>query len=153
LMEAERFPADYDGILAGAPALRFGFGTYVSGDLSAFARRGGKVIVYHGGNDAPEGSIAYHDELVRRLGADSVQRFLQLYVVPGMGHCGGGEEPDDIGQWLRPGADTSRSLFEGLKRWVEEGVAPSGVTATRFVRDGDATSGVAKTSVLRPRGW
>jgi hypothetical protein len=150
LTEAERYPADYDGIFAGAPAVGEAFTTRVTGDLDAFARRGGKIVIYHGGNDRPEPSIAFVDEVSRRIGEAPVRSFMQLYVVPGMGHCGSGEEPDDIGQWLRPNADRQHSLFKALERWVEDGVPPSGVIATRFVRDGDATSGIAKTRVLCP---
>jgi hypothetical protein len=150
LMEAERYPDDYDGIFAGAPALRWGFGTFVSGDLERFAARGGKIIIYHGGADAPQRTITFVDRLRRTLGEDRVRQFLQLYVVPGMGHCGSGTGPNDIGQWLRPGRDRQHSLFESLIAWVEKGEAPTGVIATRFVRDGDASSGVERTSVLCP---
>ena len=90
------------------------------------------------------------DDVARAMGAARVRRFLQLYVVPGMEHCGSGAEPDDVGQWLRPDADPQHSLVAALERWVEGGGPPSGVIATRFVRDGDATSGVASTRVLCP---
>ena len=150
LMEADRYPADYDGILAGAPAIREGFTARVTGNLDAFAKRGGKIIIYHGSNDWPDPSVAFVDSLSRARGDVHVRSFVQLYVVPGMGHCGSGDEPDDIGQWLRPNADRQHSLFKALERWVEDGVAPRGVIATRFVNDGDATSGVAKTRVLCP---
>jgi hypothetical protein len=150
VMEAERFPADYDGIFAGAPALHYGLTTEVTGKLDAFAQRGGKIIIYHGGSDGPEESVAFYNELSRRMGEERLRNFMQLYVVPKMGHCGSGPEPNDIGQWLRPGLDREHSLFEGLKLWVESGVAPTQVIATRFVRDGDARSGVAKTTVLYP---
>ena len=150
LMEAERFAEDYDGILAGAPALHWGFATFVAGDLDRFASLGGKIIIYHGGEDSPERTIAFVDRLRRSMGESRVRSFLQLYVVPGMGHCGSGTGPNDIGQWLRPGLDKQHSLFESLIGWVERGEAPSGVIATRFVRDGDASSGVERTAVLCP---
>ena len=150
LMEAERYPADYDGIFAGAPALGWGFTARVTGQFDAFAQRGGKIIIYHGSNDQPYRSIALFSDVSRRMGDSTVRDFLQLYVVPGMGHCGSGDEPNDIGQWLRPNADTDHSLFKALERWVEEGVRPDGVIATRFKKDGDASSGVARTRVLCP---
>src|SRR6185436_10767048 len=150
LMEAERYPEDYDGIFAGAPALSWGFTAHVTGKFDTFAQRGGKIIIYHGGNDRPDRSIALFNDVSRRMGDSTASDFMQLYVVPGMGHCGGGAEPNDIGQWLRADAESEHSLFKALERWVEEGVPPTGVIATRFVRDGDASSGVARTRVLRP---
>jgi hypothetical protein len=59
LVEAQRFPADYDGILVGAPAYDFGASLFAPGrvpalnwrtpHLEAFNGRGGKLIIYHGG--------------------------------------------------------------------------------------------------------
>jgi len=147
LMEAERYPADYDGILAGAPATTFGFRTFVSGDLRAFQQRGGKLIIYHGGADGPATSVAFY----RKVRARSTKAgFLQLYLVPAMEHCGGGPEPNEVGQWLRPGDDRENSLFTALEHWVETGRAPDGVTATKFVVDGNPASGVRATRTLYP---
>jgi hypothetical protein len=150
LMEAERYPADYDGVVVGAPALQRGFTTRVTGRLDAFAKRGGKIIIYHGANDAPAPNLAFFDDVSRKLGDARVSRFLQLYVVPGMEHCGSGSGPNDIGQWRRPNADRQHSLFKGLESWVEASRPPTGVIAARFVRDGDPASGVASTRVLCP---
>ena len=150
LMEAERYPADYDGILAGAPAYHYGFRTFVSGKLDAFRDRGGKLVIYHGSADAPEGSIDYYRQLVSRMGQPTVDGFLQLYIIPGMGHCGSGDVPNDIGQWVRPGADAQHSLLSAVERWVETGVAPTSIVATQYKREGDAASGVLRTRGIFP---
>jgi hypothetical protein len=150
LMEAERYPTDYDGIMAGAPATRFGFNTFVTGDFAAFQKRGGKILIYHGGDDRPEANLNFLSSVRKRLGDETVRGFLQLYLVPGMGHCGSGNEPNDIGQWLRPGDTPQNSLFVALEEWVERGIAPKGVIATKFAVDGDPKSGVVRTRKLCP---
>jgi hypothetical protein len=150
LMEAERYPDDYDGIMAGAPAYHLGFRTFVSGRLDAFRDRGGKLIIYHGTSDAPQGSIDYYRRAVSRMGQKRVDEFLQLYLVPGMRHCGGGEVPNDFGQRLRKDADTQHSMLKALERWVENGVAPTNVIATQYRKDGDVSTGVLRTRPLCP---
>jgi pimeloyl-ACP methyl ester carboxylesterase len=150
LMEAERFPNDYDGIMAGAPAYHYGFNTFVSGRLDAFRDRGGKLVVYHGSTDAPAGSIDYYQQLATRMGKARADEFLRLYIVPGMGHCGSGQAPNDFGQWVRPSAPADNSMLTALERWVESGVAPEGIVATQWRIDGDTTSGVLRTRPLCP---
>ena len=144
LMEAERFPDDYDGVMAGAPALYMGFTTHVAGKFDAFRARGGKIIVYHGEKDQPQGSIDLHETQVAR------DDFFRLYIVPGMSHCGGGEVPNDFGQWVRPDADAKRSLLKSLESWVEKKVPAGCVIATQWKIDGDASSGLLRTGRLCP---
>jgi hypothetical protein len=150
LMEAERFPADYDGVMAGAPALSLGFTTYVSGDFGAFRARKGKIIIYHGEKDQPQASIDLYDQLLTRHGRKRTREFLRLYVVPGMSHCGGGAVPNDFGQWIRPGADAKHSLLQSLELWVEKNVPPGCVIATQWTLDGDASSGALRSRPLCP---
>ena len=158
IVEALRYPADYDGILAGAPAYAFGaelsphpLSAARTPDLRAFKRRGGKLIIYHGGGDQPGASVDYYRKVVALLGDRAVDEFLRLYVVPGMGHCGGGgPDPTDIGERLRPAQDPAHSVARALQAWVESGVAPRAIIATKYRIDDDPASGVLRTRTVCP---
>src|SRR6266550_9640041 len=150
LREAQLYPADYDGIMAGAPAMHLGFRTFVSDKVDAFRDRGGKLVIYHGSGDAPQNSVDFFRLLQSRMGRNAVDAFMQLYIVPGMGHCGSGEAPNDFGQWVRPNADPEHSMLKALERWGELGVRPASVIATQWKEDGDTTSGVLRTRPLCP---
>lgn len=87
-------------------------------DLSAFARWGGKLIVWHGMADANvpfQATVEYATAVQRRLGDTATDRVLRVYLPPGVAHCGGGEGAQPIG------------LFAALMRWVEQGRAPGAI--------------------------
>jgi feruloyl esterase len=97
----------------------------INTDLSPFAARGGKLIMWHGWNDqniAPRNSISYYEGVEAALGNPGrrvkIDTFFRLFMVPGMGHCSGG-----------PGA-TSFDSLAALRSWVEEGVAPARIIGT-----------------------
>jgi feruloyl esterase len=116
-----------------------------STDLGAFRERGGKLLMYHGWADPlipPQSSINYFNALVGNDGRDSgrngfqqasfanaspalrrTQSYARLFMVPGMYHCAGG-----------PGPNTFDALAP-LVNWVETGVAPETIAATKFVND------------------
>ena len=60
-------------------------------DLSAFAKAGGKIIVYQGWADplvSPFGTVDYYRSVVQRTGGFAAsQSFSRLYMVPGQYHC------------------------------------------------------------------
>jgi hypothetical protein len=61
-----------------------------SPDLDAFAKRGGKLIVFHGWVDQQVpalSSVDYHTAVVARGSRERVDKFFRLFMVPGMGHC------------------------------------------------------------------
>jgi feruloyl esterase len=82
----------------------------------------------------------------------SVDAFARLYVVPGMGHCGGGTEsdPTDIGERLRHGQDAAHSVIRALERWVEIGAAPFEIVATKYQVEDDPASGIVRTRPICP---
>jgi feruloyl esterase len=84
-----------------------------------------------------------------RLGQRSVDDFLKLYIIPGMGHCEGGFVPNDIGQTTRPGADAKHSVLKAVEEWVEEKSAPDCIIATQWKVD-DPTSGVDRQQPICP---
>jgi len=151
LIEAHKFPADYDGILAGAPALTIGDAKVVE-DLKAFMARGGKLILYHGSEDDPIGTVNYYRRVIGRMGQTQTSDFVRLYVVPGMGHCGGGSGPDptELGQRITPRADAQHSVWMALEEWVENGSRPGAIIATNYATEDDPSSGVVRTRPVCP---
>ncbi len=121
-------------------------------DLSQFAARGGKLILFHGWSDAAipaQGTIAYRDALARRTGAGKADSFVRLFLAPGMHHCGGGAGPSDFDQGgvPSPGRDASTSLAAALETWVEQGRAPEQVIA-RQPPPGDPAGPPVRTGLL-----
>jgi feruloyl esterase len=87
-------------------------------DLSAFKSAGGKLILWHGWADqhiSPLFTIAYYEAMQDTMGESSVNEFARLYVVPGVGHCGGGEGFPNI------------DLVSQMTGWVEQAKAPNSV--------------------------
>ena len=108
-----------------AAADRKGEGTLsaIDPDLSAFARHGGKLLMYHGWSDqdiAPRASINFYTSARAATHAPaSNAEWLRLFMVPGMGHCGGGEGPNTF------------DMMPPLESWVERGEVPARVVASR----------------------
>ncbi|HKS55105.1 MAG TPA: tannase/feruloyl esterase family alpha/beta hydrolase [Steroidobacteraceae bacterium] len=123
-------------------------------DLSEFERRGGKLIHYHGlldGSIPPGMSKVYYDRVAKQTGGVSkTQEFYRLFMAPGVLHCGFGPGPNAFGNLgPRPPADADHDTLLALQKWVEEGVAPKQIVATKYVDD-DPAKGVSMTRPLCP---
>jgi hypothetical protein len=96
--------------------------TSTSLDISKFKNRGGKIIWYHGLSD-PGPSVTYTIEYYKALkakygGLRETRKFARLFLIPNMGHCGGGPSTDQFDP-LTPLVD-----------WVEHGIAPDKIIAS-----------------------
>ena len=121
-------------------------------DLSAFEKRGGKLLMYHGWADPAipaANAVNYFDSVSQKMGAAKTASFVRLYMVPGMGHCTGGAGPSAFGQLSTPDGDRFHSLDAALEAWVEQGSAPAEIIATKY-KTGDPQSGVVRTRPLCP---
>lgn len=122
-------------------------------DLSEFAARGGKLILYHGWSDAAipaQGTIAYRDAVVERMGADSAESFMRLFMVPGMHHCAAGAGPSEFGQNgpAPENLDPATSISAALQLWVEEGRTPEQVIASQLSLPGATQDQAPRTGLI-----
>jgi Tannase and feruloyl esterase len=122
-------------------------------NLRPFMRRGGKLIIYHGWSDAaiaPVNTVDYYNQVVAALGARDTQRFVRLFMVPGMQHCGGGPGPNAFGQGSVGSDDPEHNITMALERWVQTGTAPSKIIATKPSDDSNPLKGAKMTRPLCP---
>lgn len=100
-------------------------------DLSAFFKRGGKLLTWHGLADAgifPEGTIDYYNRVKETVGAKDIDTFYRVFMTPGVGHCEGGNGPVPV--------DPLAELVD----WVESDKAPDTVFAQTTGKDGKVIS-------------
>jgi feruloyl esterase len=106
-------------------------------DLGPFLRRGGKLILYHGWNDAaiaPGNTIDYYQR-VRSAQPGLAAGSVRLFMVPGMSHCLAGPGPnvfDAVGT---------------LDKWRQGGPAPEQMVATKYDNDLFAYLGFPATRI------
>lgn len=109
-------------------------------DLSGFAKRGGKLIVYHGWADdmvPSQTSVAYYEAVAGKLGLQRVAGFYRLFMIPGMWHCSSG--PDVLfrseGTTAIP-VEPDRDMLAALEQWVEHNRAPERFETSLLDKDG-----------------
>jgi hypothetical protein len=107
-------------------------------NLAAFKSRGGKLIIYHGWNDpaiSALNTINYYNSVISKMGQQNADTFVRVFMIPGMQHCGGGAGADNFGAGISSTpTDPQHSLQLSLEQWVEKGVAPANIIATKFAQ-------------------
>ena len=121
-------------------------------DLSAFAGGGGKLLMYQGWADplvAPQDLIDYYLRVVAQNSGNAkdqladTQKFFRLFMVPGMYHCAFGPGPNSFGNVFSgqvyaprpPVEDAQHDALIALQQWVEQGIAPTRLVATKYQDD------------------
>jgi hypothetical protein len=130
-------------------------GNAIDPDLSAAKERKVKIIQYHGWADQTLQSAyspQYYESVVSAMGSLSkTQEFYRLFMVPGMTHCyfgSGATSFGGVGQQIPPVRDPTHDIQTALEHWVEDGVAPEGLIATKYVDDAAATRTIMLTRPL-----
>lgn len=93
-----------------------------STNLGTFSLSGGKLLFFHGDSDpwfSPLDTLGYYKSLAEANGGpEKVSTWSRIFLVPGMGHCGGG-----------PGLDHF-DMLTAVVNWVEKETPPDAVIAT-----------------------
>jgi pimeloyl-ACP methyl ester carboxylesterase len=95
-------------------------------NLNTFLSRGGKILFYHGVSDPWFSAWDTWDYWLRASATngeawDDASRF---YMVPGMGHCAGGNAFDQF------------DMLDAVVKWVEAGEIPESIEAQRRDKPG-----------------
>jgi pimeloyl-ACP methyl ester carboxylesterase len=101
-------------------------------DLSAFLKRGGKLILKGNGADYTRSlfqEVSYYNAVVAKMGQAQVDSFIRFYVTPGVSHGGEGV--------MRGGAPVPSDvdLLGALDEWADGGNAPGVLAQVTQERD------------------
>jgi feruloyl esterase len=106
-------------------------------DLSAFQKRGGKLIVVIGTNDtlvSPGAQLAYYESVLDTMGRAAVDSFARFFVLPQTGHGLSGTTYNTDGDGKPVAVQPIPNTYDRLgliTDWVENGKAPGkSVTVT-----------------------
>jgi feruloyl esterase len=123
-------------------------------DLGPFQAAGGKLLHYHGMADSliPTGSsILFREKVVEAMNGVSLNDFYRMFLIPGMGHCrnsavapwyiaGGGQTIANSSHSVPGFSDAKHDIVLAVMDWVENGVAPDSIIATKFEGDDDSST-------------
>ena len=119
---SDKIDIDQEALNAASPAAMMGDTAYWT-QLNTFHEHGGKLIFFHGVSDpwfSAQDTLRYYQQLASDNGGiDAVRNWSRLFLVPGMGHCGGGSAALDHFDMIDP-----------IVKWVEGNEAPDSVVAT-----------------------
>jgi feruloyl esterase len=96
-----------------------GFVDAVDPDLRAFEAHGGKLLMYAGWNDTvitPVNTVHYYESVLDEMGPQQ-DDWMRLFMVPGMGHCRGGDGPHEF------------EMLTELEEWREQDQVPAVIDA------------------------
>jgi feruloyl esterase len=97
----------------------------VDPNLKPLFAHGSKLLQYHGWADPgipPGSSVNYYKSVLEAMGGKAkVNDSYRLFMVPGMGHCGGGD------------GTSTFDMVSALDQWVEQGKAPDQIVASKVV--------------------
>jgi len=99
-------------------------------NLSSFQGRGGKLLFFHGVSDpwfSAQETVQYYGRLAADNAPVPLKDWSRLFLVPGMGHCNGGDRTLD-----------RFNMVDAVVNWVENGRAPDQIVATGASMPGES---------------
>jgi feruloyl esterase len=93
-------------------------------DLRKLAKLGDKIILWQGAEDTtvqPATSLSLFEGIQKEMGVKETDNFLRYFLLPGVGHCGGGDSANQI------------DVLSPLMAWVETHKAPEVIVAGKPV--------------------
>ncbi len=114
---------NFDGDVATTDRTATGLNA-VDADLTKFVEHGGKLLIYHGWSDPgipPYNAVNYYESVLKATpGRKAVRDSVRLFMIPGMGHCGGGD------------GTSTFDMVTAVDRWVQTGTPPSEIPASKL---------------------
>jgi feruloyl esterase len=114
---------NYDGDVATTDKTATGLNA-ADGDLTKFVGHGGKLLIYHGWSDPgipPYNAVNYYESVLKATrDKKAVRDSVRLFMIPGMGHCGGGD------------GTSTFDMAAAVDAWVQTKAAPSEIPASKI---------------------
>jgi feruloyl esterase len=92
-----------------------------SDGFARFIKDGGKLLLSHGWSDGlipATNTASFYRAMTAQMDSKKASDSVRLFMIPGMGHCGGGDAP------------TGTDMLSVIDRWVETGKAPDRIIAS-----------------------
>ncbi len=113
---------DYDKDLAATFKAGSAILDVPSDGFAKFFAGGGKLLLSHGWSDGlipAANTVAFYKGMAAKMDPKNVGDSVRLFMIPGMGHCGGGDAPSVV------------DMISVMDQWIDSGKAPDSIIASR----------------------